>query len=420
MAIERRDFLRLSALAGTAAVTGFGSGGVKSTISPSPAPTIAADVVPITLEERKARVAKAQGLLIEQKLDGLVLDAGTSMTYFTGIYWWPSERTMVAVIPARGEVVYVCPAFEEGRLRELIRLGHEVLAWQEDENPFRLIQQALKKSGTGFNKAGIEERTRFFISDGLARVDPQYSYVSGDSVSIPCRIIKSPAEIALLQKANDFTVEAIKACIGGLKEGMTQQDAAAIVDGTHQRLGGRDSDGLILFGTSSSLPHGGKKPQQLKKGDIVLMDCGCRVEGYTSDITRTIVFGAPPTQTQKEAWQLEQKAQGAAFAAAKIGAPCEMVDAAVRAVLVAAGFGPDYKLPGTPHRTGHGIGMDGHEWGNMVRGNKMPLQAGMCFSLEPTFVLPGEFGVRMEDCIHMTEDGPRWFSGPALSIDKPF
>jgi Xaa-Pro dipeptidase len=223
-----------------------------------------------------------------------------------------------------------------------------------------------------------------------------------------------------MQKANDITSAAIKYGISHLHEGMTQGELSAIIDDAHEKLGGQSPFALTLFGESSAFPHGSTKPQTLKKGYIVLMDCGCTVENYSSDITRTIVFGDEPGKRQQEIWKLEQQSQAAGFNAARIGAACENIDAAARKVISDAGFGPEYKLPGLPHRTGHGIGMDGHEWGNMVKGNKMALQAGMCFSIEPTISIPGEFGVRLEDCVYMTEQGPRWFSQPSKSITEPF
>jgi Xaa-Pro dipeptidase len=221
-----------------------------------------------------------------------------------------------------------------------------------------------------------------------------------------------------MQKANDITLAAIKATSEQLKEGMSNREIAGLISQAHRKLGA-GGGGMVNIGISSTLPHGSIKPQYIKQGDIVLMDCGCSVEGYESDITRTIVFGEP-SKRQREIWDLEKRSQAAGFAAAQLGQPCENVDFAARKVLIDAGFGPNYKLPGCPHRTGHGIGMDGHEWGNMVRGNKDPLQVGMCFSVEPTIVLPGEFGVRLEDCAYMTESGPRWFSKTSESIDHPF
>jgi Xaa-Pro dipeptidase len=266
---------------------------------------------------------------------------------------------------------------------------------------------------------GIEERVRFFIFDGIRKEASHLNYVSADPISARCRLIKSPAEIALMQKANDVTIAAYKAGVALLHEGMSPGDFGAITSDAHSRLGANGEIG-VNFGQASAFPHGSIQPQHLKKGDIVLMDGGCKVEGYSSDISRTVVFGAEPTKRQREVWEVQKRSQAAGFAAARLGDPCENVDIAARKVLTDAGFGPGYKIPGCPHRTGHGIGMDGHEWGNMVLGNKQPLEVGMCFSVEPTIAIYGEFGVRIEDCAYMTESGPKWFSVPSPAIDQPF
>jgi len=417
MSLKRKDFIRLSA--GSVLATGLSSFN-KPAASPIHQLEPLADALPITTAERLARIEKAQRLMTENKIDALVLDAGTTaLQYFTGVGWWPSERTMVAVIPAKGDIHYISPAFEEERLRQLITIGKDVRVWQEHESPYKVVAGTFKDLGIGTGNIGIEERLRFFIMDGIRKEASQLNYVSGDPVTIPCRLIKSPAELALLQKANDTTVAAYKVAISMLHEGMSPADFSANAAQAHRKLGAA-GDIDVNFGQASAYPHGSIEPQHLKKGDIVLMDGGCKVHGYTSDISRTIVFGATPTKRQLEIWNLEKKAQAAGFAAAKIGDPCENVDIAARKVLTDAGFGPGYKIPGCPHRTGHGIGMDGHEWGNMVLGNKMPLQAGMCFSIEPTIAIYGEFGVRLEDCAYMTPEGPKWFSEPSPAIDKPF
>ena len=426
MNLKRRDFIQLSAVTAVAGiVSGMSSCNnkeEKSTVNPQVAATqsMTADVVPISLKEREARIEKAQRLLVQNRMQALILDAGTSLEYFTGISWWPSERTMVAIIPAKGEVIYVCPGFEESRLRELITIGKEVYAWQEDESPYKKIAIAFIDLGIRTGDLAIEERLRFFILDGIRKEATQLNYVSADPITIPCRLIKSPAEIALMQKANDITLAAMQMGMNGLQEGMLPVDFTNIVNKAHHQFGAGSSGAMVNFAEASALPHGSVKPQKLKKGDIVLMDCGCSVESYASDISRTIVFGAEPTKRQREIWNLEKQAQAAGFAAPKIGVACEAVDFAARKVLTDAGFGPGYQLPGLPHRTGHGIGMDGHEWGNMVKGNQLLLQPGMCFSIEPNISIPGEFGVRLEDCVYMTEAGPKWFSQPSSSIDKPF
>ncbi|MFC3811129.1 M24 family metallopeptidase [Lacihabitans lacunae] len=424
MNINRKDFLRLGGLAAaTSLVTGLTScvtTNKKDTPSTSTLKPMAADVVPISVAEREARIAKAQRLLSEQNIGALVLDAGTTMHYFTGLRWWPSERSMLVIIPAKGEVKYISPAFEEARLREQITIGKDVYAWQEDESPFRLAVKAIKDAGVAAGDIAVEENVRFFIVNGIRKEGPSFNLVSGDSITIPCRMIKSAAEIKLMQQASNITLAAIKHSVGLLREGMTQGELSSLIMKTQNQLGGNADFALCLFAKSSAFPHGSKQPQKLQKGDIVLMDCGCTLHGYNSDITRTVVFGAEPTKRQQEIWSLEKQAQAAGFAAAQIGAPCEAVDAAARKVITDAGFGPEYQLPGLPHRTGHGIGLDGHEWGNMVKGNKQLLVPGMCFSIEPTISIIGEFGVRLEDCVYMTENGPKWFSEPSKSIFEPF
>jgi Xaa-Pro dipeptidase len=426
MTLKRRDFINLTAMAAaTGVVATINSCNTKEQPKEKKLPddtfsSMTADVAPITVQERKARIEKAQRLMAGEKIAALILDSGTSLDYFTGISWWPSERPMVAIIPANGQPRYVCPGFEEARLRELIKIGKDVYAWQEDESPYAQMVNAIKDAGILSGSIGIEERVRFFIIDGIRKEAPQFNYISGDPVTMPCRMIKSVAELSLMQKASDITVAAIKIGITQLQEGMTPSEFSSIISIAQQKMGGDSAGALVLFGEASAFPHGTTKPTTLKKGDIVLMDCGCKVEGYSSDITRTIVFGAQPTKRQMEIWNLEKQSQAAGFAAARIGAACEEVDAAARKILTDAGFGPGYKLPGLPHRTGHGIGMDGHEWGNMVKGNKQILQTGMCFSVEPTISIVGEFGVRHEDCAYMTADGPKWFSQPGKSITEPF
>lgn len=411
-----------SLLAGTSA---FGSSKAVTEANPfDRLPSFDAEIVPISMEERRSRIAKAQELMGRNGIQAIVLDSGTSMDYFTGMRWGQSERPMVAVIPAKGEVSYVCPKFEEDRLEELIamgnKIGDKIYPWEEDESPYEQIKKAVLDSGATSGKIGMEERVRFFIADGVRRVATNFEVVSADPVTIPCRIIKSPAEIALMQIATNMTIEAMKLGFSALKEGEGPSNFSSAVAQAHQKMGSRHAFALANFGPASAFPHGSTQPQILKKGDVVLVDCGCLVQGYNSDISRTVVFGAEPTARQKEIWNLEKEAQAAGFRAAQIGAPLEAVDAAARKVITDAGFGPDYKLPGLPHRTGHGIGMDGHEWGNAVRGNKQILEPGMCFSIEPNISIVGEFGVRHEDCVYMTADGPVWFSQPSPSIAQPF
>ena len=409
--MERRDFLTSTAVLLGATAIGSRVGALDaSDAQPRP-------VVKITDAERRARIEKAQRLMRENGLDAILLEGGTSMFYYTGVRWGNSERTFAVVIPARGELAWVTPGFEEQRARELIKFGTDVRVWQEDESPFRVIGGILRDRGaTG--KVGIEERLRFFISDGVRQEMPSLQYVSATPVTAGCRMFKSAAEIALMQRANDIALAAIGASFKALKEGMTTQAVSAHYAAETKKRGGVSDGALVAFGKYTAFPHGSVQPQQLRDGDVVLIDAGCTVEGYVSDITRTSVFGKP-TQRMRDIWDLEKRAQLAAFAAAQIGATCESVDAAARHVITDAGFGPDYKLPGLPHRTGHGIGLDGHEWTNFVRGNTTRLQSGMCFSDEPMITIYGEFGVRHEDCLYMTDAGPKFFTPLSVSIEKP-
>jgi Xaa-Pro dipeptidase len=376
-------------------------------------------VAPISEGERRTRMDRAQKLMIENKLGALLLEPGTSMTYFTGMGWGQSERPFVAVLPAKGELAFVCPGFEEARARERIKLTNDVRVWQEDESPYKVIASVLRDRGVSAGKVGVEERLRFFIMDGVRQVAPAVSLVSGDVVSAGCRMFKSAAELALMQKATDITMAALKISFSLLKEGMTQYDLQGIQRDAMVKLGGEDPWVLVGFGAASAFPHGTVQPQKLQEGDIVLMDTGCAVEDYQSDITKTTVFGKP-TARQTEIWNLERRAQDAAFAAARIGATCGSVDDAARKVITDAGFGPGYKVPGLPHRTGHGIGMDGHEWTNFVKGNTTKLAPGMCFSDEPMIAIYGEFGIRLEDCLYITDEGPKFFSPQSPAIDQPF
>ena len=376
-------------------------------------------VAPITDAERLARIEKARRLMTENDIVAIFLEPGSSMFYYTGVRWGLSERPFGVVIPAKGDLGYITPRFEEERARELIKFSSDVRAWQEDESPYRLVADILRDRGIATGRVGLDERVRFFITDGIRREAPQLEFVSATPVTAGCRMFKSKAEIALMQRANDITIAGYRAAFPTLHEGMTQGELSRTIAAAIQRLGGASEGALCLFGVSSAFPHGTTKPATLREGDIVLVDGGCTVEGYASDITRTTVFGKPSPR-QREVWDLEKRAQSAAFAAARVGATCESVDAAARKVITDAGFGPGYKVPGLPHRTGHGIGLDGHEWTNFVRGNTTPIQPGMCFSDEPTIVIYGEFGVRLEDCLYIGEDGPHFFTEQSPSIDQPF
>jgi len=424
MCTDRREFLRLSA--GIAGLTLLGSEFDTNALAQQrevPASIrslskMTEGVVPISTDERLARIANAQRLMSQNKIAAIYLEPGASMFYFTGMRWGTSERMFALVIPARGEIAWVCPKFEEERARELIKFGNDVRTWEEDESPYRRVVEIFHDRGLRSGKIGIEERMRFFLYDGVRKEAQAFEYVSADPITAGCRIYKSPAEIALMQRANDITLAAYKATRDSMREGMTQDEFSSNCSAAFRALG--VSGGIFCsFGKYTAFPHGSSTPQKLREGDVVLMDGGCGVDGYQSDITRTFIFGKP-TQRQRDIWDLERRAQDAGFAAARVGAPCEAVDAAARKVITDAGFGPDYKVPGLPHRTGHGIGLDGHEWTNFVRGNKTPIQPGMCFSDEPTIVIYGEFGIRLEDCLYITENGPKFFTPQSKSIDEPF
>jgi len=425
MCTDRRDFLRFSA-----AATGFSllNGVTPDVFAGAPQATqpeairrlrrMTDGTAPISAGERQTRIEKARGLMRENRIDAIYIEPGTSMLYFTGMRWGTSERMFAVVIPAKGEIAWVCPKFEEERACELITMGNDIRTWEEDESPYQRVAEILRDRGVIAGTVGIEERVRFFLYDGIRQAAPALKFVSATPVTAGCRMFKSPAEIALMQLANDITIEAYKATRASMTEGMTQGEFAGNCAAAFRALGSPGGI-FVSFGKYTAFPHGSSTPQRLKEGDVVLMDGGCTVEGYESDITRTFVFGKP-TDRQRKIWDLEKKAQDAAFAAAKVGAPCESVDAAARKVITDAGFGPGYKVPGLPHRTGHGIGMDGHEWTNFVKGNKRPIQPGMCFSDEPTIVIYGEFGIRLEDCLYITENGPKFFTKQSVSIDEPF
>jgi Xaa-Pro dipeptidase len=321
-------------------------------------------------------------------------------------------------MPAKGELAYVCPKFEEERARELIKFGTDVRTWEEHESPYKLIVQIVRDRGLEHRRIGMEERVRFFIADGVRKEAAGMEIVDATPVTAGCRIYKSPAEIALMQRANDVTIEAYRAALATMREGMTQGDLAGNIAAAFRALG-FTGGASVQVGKWSALPHGSITPQTIHEGDIVMIDGGTSCEGYASDITRTTVLGKP-TPRQIEVWNKEKEAQTAAFQAMKLGAPCESVDAAARKVIEAAGFGPGYKTPGLPHRTGHGIGLEGHEWTNFVKGNTTPLAPGMCFSDEPMIAIPGEFGIRLEDCVYFDQNGAHFFTKQSVAIDQPF
>jgi Xaa-Pro dipeptidase len=427
MRIPRRRFVRAStfAAAGACAAPALAQGGAASaTGSADLHPAIRAlkpfpgKAVPIGDDERRTRIETARRLMAEHGMGAIVLEPGTSLSYYVNVRWGLSERPFLLVMPVKGELAFVAPAFEEARAREITTFTDDVRVWQEDEDWGAVVAGILKDRGVATGTVGVEERVRFFIPEGLRAAAPQLTFVLATPVTAGCRMFKSPAEIALMQRANDITIEAFKAAFATFRDGMTQFELGNTIRAAFNALGS-SGGALIAFGEYSAFPHGSIQPQRLKDGDVVLVDGGCAVEGYQSDITRTTVFGRPTTR-QTDVWNLEKEAQTAAFKAAQVGATCDSVDAAARKVITDAGFGPDYKVPGLPHRTGHGIGMDGHEWTNFVRGNTTRLAPGMCFSDEPMIAIYGEFGIRLEDCLHMTENGPAFFTRQSPSIDRPF
>ncbi len=374
--------------------------------------SLTADAKPIGAEERRARIAKLQALMSREKIGAMLIESGSSLDYFTGIRWWRSERTTAAIIPAKGEVIVVTPAFEEPSIRETLQIGGDVRPWNEHENPFELLAKSLN------GKVAVEPTIRFFIVDRLRKAAPGLQIVSGDALIRACRMHKSPAELALLKVANQVTLEAIRYAHGKVQAGMSAHAVGALIMEATTALGGEAEGPLVLLNEASAYPHGSKKPQEVREGSTVLVDCGCTVHGYQSDISRTWVFGAP-SDKQKKVWQTVKRGQEIALETAKKGVPCGTIDDAVRAFYEKEGWGPGYHLPGLPHRTGHGIGMDGHESPYLVHGDATPLEPGMCFSDEPGLYIPGEFGIRLEDCWFMSETGPQSFTPFARSIDEP-
>jgi Xaa-Pro dipeptidase len=368
-------------------------------------------VHPITLEERRGRIEKARQLMDEHKIGAVFMERGSSMFYFTG-----TRQVYGLVLPARGELAWIVPAAEERSARDAIQLGSDISIFADGDGPFRSIAKALKDRAAA-GRVGLEEQVRFSVFEGLRKEAPAAEFVNGDTVTAGCRMIKSKAELALMQRAADVTIAAYRAGLATLREGMSPSELSGNIAAAYRALG-FPGNAAVSFGVNTAFPHGSIQAQKLREGDMILIDDGCSVDGYQSDITRAVVFGKPSAR-QREIWNLERKAQDAALAAARPGATCESLDAAARKVITDAGLGPGYEVPGLPHRTGHGIGLDIHEWTYLVRGNKTRLEPGMCFSDEP-MIVAGDFGVRLEDCMYITEDGVRTFSKQSPAIDQPF
>lgn len=376
------------------------------------------NIAPIGRPERADRLTRAQAMMQRAGIDALLIEPGASLVYYTGVRWWRSERLTAAIIPATGTPLIICPFFEKPSIEESLGIPAEVRVWQEHESPHALIATFLKERGLARGRIGIEETVRYFAVDGLKAALPGATLIP-DSVTRTLRMRKTPAEIALMQAAADVTMAAYRWTYPQVKAGMTPADIAALMTAATTALGGKPEFNLVLLGEAAAYPHGSGKPQAVRAGEVVLMDCGCTVGDYQSDISRTFVHGAPPTAQQRKVWNDVSRGQSIAIKAAKLGAPAGSVDDAVRSWYETQGYGPGYALPGLSHRTGHGIGMEGHEPVNLVHGETTKLDVGMCFSNEPGLYLPGVMGVRMEDCFHMTAQGPVWFSKPPVSIEEP-
>ena len=424
--ISRRHFLGTSSLAAAGALTTScapeGAAAGQEDLPPSIARLTPRtdEAAPITTAERAARVEKARRLMREQGLSALALTGGTSMVYFTGIQWGGGERLFTVVVPVRGDAFVVCPAFEEDRAREQLDLGPlaggEVRTWEEHESPYQRVAEGLRDRGLATGRVGAEETMQFRFSNGIARAASTVQVVDATPVTAGCRGVKDEHELALMRLANEVTLTAYKAAYLAMEEGMTQRDFGALVSLAHERQG-FSGGASVQTGEYAALPHGSITPQVIREGTILLIDGGCGVEGYRSDISRTFVLGSP-TDEMKRVFDIEHRAQTAALEAAAPGVPAEAVDAAARRVIEEAGFGPGYTY--FTHRVGHGIGMDGHEWPYLVKGNTVPLEVGNTFSDEPGIYLPGEFGVRLEDILAVTPDGAELFTPQSPSLEDPF
>ena len=414
--VSRRGFFGVTGAGAALAASG---GLLAATTQQKQLRSLTKDAQAITPAEHVARIAKLQSLMQQRQVGALLVEAGSSLQYFTGIRWWRSERTTAAIIPATGQVVVVTPFFEEPSIRESLRVSADVRPWKEDESPFELIAGAVREQLSTNAALAIESTVRYFIADQVSKaLGAGAQLVPGDELVRACRLIKSPTELALMQTANDVTIAAIRHVHAHVAAGLSASDIMSLLVAATEALGGTHEFSLVLLNEASAFPHGSDKPQSIRKGSVVLVDSGCSVHGYESDISRTWIYGEP-TARQREVWDTVKRGQELALATAKLGVAVGAIDKAVRAYYEGRGWSRDYGLPGTSHRTGHGIGMDGHEPPYLVRSDSTPLQAGMCFSDEPGIYIPGQFGVRLEDCWHMTDSGPKLFTPLAASIDNP-
>jgi Xaa-Pro dipeptidase len=425
---SRRHFLKGTALASAVALTRPGDvfAGAMPEDGPGALPgafsglkPLGSRVHPITAEEFRGRLQHAQKLMAElaPKYDALFVAPGTSLYYFTGIRWGISERLLALVLPRTGDPIVVVPAFEEGRMRERLHFAAEVRAWQEDESPTKIAAAALADRGIRTGRVGVEETAAFTFFDHLRSAGPGFECVSADPVTIACRGRKSAHELELMRLACEATFDVFRAVFASLEPGMSQEEIGKLVEGGFSKMG-LHGGALVLLGASAALPHGTIKPQKLKDGDVVLIDGGCTVEGYESDVTRTGIFGKAPEKLAR-VYEIVRKAQDAALDAARSGRLSGTVDDAARKVVTDGGYGPDYKY--FTHRLGHGIGLDGHEHPYLVRGSKTVLEPGMTFSNEPGIYIPGEFGMRCEDDMVIAAEGPAQLltQGFPVSLEKP-
>jgi Xaa-Pro dipeptidase len=412
--VSRRGFLGLTA-AGAALAASEQAVAARAAASGLSSLTRAAQ--PIGAAEHGARLAKVQGLMQQQKIAAFLVEAGPSLEYFTGVRWRRSERTTAALIPAEGRTVVVTPYFEEPSIRETLRVAADVRPWKEDESPFELLAGALREHATG--QLAVEPTTRLFIVERMSQAAASAPQViPGDELIRACRMHKSASELALMQAANDVTIAALRYTQRRVRAGMSGADILAMMASATEALGGSHEFTLVLLNEASAFPHGSIKPQQVRPGSVVLIDTGCSVHGYQSDISRSWVFGSASPR-QRELWDTVKRGQELALETARLGVAVGAIDRAVRDFYEQKGWSRDYGLPGLSHRTGHGIGMEGHEAPYLVRNDATPLEAGMCFSDEPGLYIPGEFGIRLEDCWYMTEKGPKLFTPLARSLDEP-
>lgn len=413
--MDRRGILK--AIGGAGLAAGFPA--AASAADDDGLVNLAASAKPITGEERLARIERLQSELRRAGIGAALIEAGSSLDYFTGIQWWRSERVTAVVIPADGEPVVVTPFFEAPSINEMLVIPAQIRTWDEHENPLALIAGWLGERKLAGGIVGVEETVREFIVDGLARQLSSAKIVSAADPIRAVRMRKSPAEIALMQVASTITLNALRHAAKRTRVGMTPADIVALVVAATRKQGGEADGGLVLLGEAAAYPHGSHQHQEVREGEVILMDCGCQVHGYSSDISRTFVLGEPGPEVRR-VWTHVRQGQQIVMETARLGVPCGVVDDAVRRYYESLGYGPGYTLPGLSHRTGHGIGMDGHEPVNLVHLEQTPLDVGMCFSNEPGIYLPGKFGVRLEDCFYMTADGPRLFTELSPSIDRVF